>query len=62
MGEKNIDKKIRYNIYLLERLMQDVDNKIDNPPVSYDYFSEGLKIHQEYGIISQKHRGYNEND
>ena len=43
-----------------ESLMQDIDSKIDNPPIYYGDFSKGLKICQEYGIISQKHRGYNE--
>ena len=62
MVDENMSNEIKYKIYLLESLIQDIDSKIDNPPMYYSEFSEGLKICHEYGIISHKHRRNDEND
>lgn len=49
------DKNIRllYKAYLLKCLSNNIDEKIDNPPVSYKVFKKQLKKEQKNGIINK---------
>ena len=47
MKEENI--RLLYKVYLLECLSNDWDEKIDNPPVSYNVFKMQLKKEQKRG-------------
>ena len=51
LKEKNI--RLLYKAYLLKCLSNNIDEKIDNPPVSYKIFKKQLKKAQKNGIISK---------
>ena len=43
MRNKKMKNSISYKIYLLDCLMQDIDGKIDNPPMRYNIFIKKLR-------------------
>lgn len=48
-------KKLLYKVHILECLSQNIDDKIDNPPMSYNQFSKRLNNVEKCGIINKKH-------
>lgn len=51
LKKKNI--RLLYKAYLLKCLSNNIDEKIDNPPVSYKIFKKQLKKAQKNVIISK---------
>ena len=43
-----------YKMYLLDCLFQDIDAKIDNPPMDYQLFVKRLKNVENSDIIKKK--------
>ena len=52
MKKENL--RLLYKSYLLKCLSNNIDEKIDNPPVSYKVFKKQLKKRQKNGIIKKK--------
>lgn len=50
---KGNDSIILYKAYLIKCLSNDIDEKIDNPPVSYKNFKKLLKKSRKDGIIKK---------
>lgn len=48
------DIKLLYKSYLLKCLLNDIDTKIDEPPVSYKVFKKQLKTYYRNGKINEK--------
>ena len=51
MKEKNVITL--YKAYLIRCLSNEIDKKIDNPPISYKVFKKELKKMQKDGIINK---------
>lgn len=51
MKKENV--RLQYNAYLLKCLSNSIDEKIDNPPVSYKVFKKQLKSDRKNGILKK---------
>jgi len=51
---KGSNIRLLYKSYLLKCLSNNIDEKIDNPPVSYKVFKKQLKKRLKNGMIKKK--------
>ena len=50
---KNKNIQLLYKVYLLKCLSNNIDEKIDNPPVSYKVFKNLLKKEQKNDMLNK---------
>ena len=54
MKKRLKEKYLAYQIYLLDCLFQDIDDKIENPPLKFNLFLKRLYNVEKNGIMKKK--------